>query len=131
MHIVGQPRSRIALSIADAAPAPTSWLRRGRSSSIGHLSSDLSVAVLRSVADAKAAYRDIVPVWTMPGNEATVGHLTNRFHDVVTTARSSVTCATYNFSSTSKMWDALKTASEEPDVAACIYVDAEKGDPPV
>lgn len=96
---------------------------------IGHLSRDLSVAVLRSIAGAKAAHRDLVPVWTMPGNEATVGHLTNQFHDVVTAARISVTCATYNFSSTSKMWDALKTASEASDVIVCVYVDAEKGDP--
>ncbi|BBX88410.1 cardiolipin synthase [Mycolicibacterium boenickei] len=99
-----------------------------KSSGIGHHSSQLSVAVLRAIAGAKSAHRDVVPVWTMPGNEATVGHLTNQFHDVVAGARVAVTCATYNFSSTSRMWDALKTASEEPDLTVCIYVDGDKGD---
>lgn len=96
---------------------------------IGHTARELSVAVLRAIAGAKSAHRDLVPVWTMPGNEATVGHLTSQFHDAVTAARTSVTCATYNFSPTSNMWEALKTASEEPDVVVCVYVDAEKGDP--
>jgi phosphatidylserine/phosphatidylglycerophosphate/cardiolipin synthase-like enzyme len=27
------------------------------------------------------------------------------------------------------MWDALKEASEQPGVAVCVYVDADKGDP--
>jgi phosphatidylserine/phosphatidylglycerophosphate/cardiolipin synthase-like enzyme len=96
---------------------------------IGHESPEASVAVLRGIAGAKSALRDLMPVWTMPGNEATTGHLTNQFHDIVAAARLSVTCATYNFSPTSKMWDALKTASEEPEVVVCVYVDADKGDP--
>ncbi len=96
---------------------------------IGHTEPALSVAVLRGIAGAKSAHRDLTPVWTMPGNEATTGHLTNQFHDVVAAARISVTCATYNFSSTSSMWDALQTASEEPEVVVCVYVDAGKGDP--
>ena len=87
------------------------------------------MAVLRGIAGAKSVYRDLVPVWTMPGHEATIGHLTNQFRDIVAAARIAVTCATYNFSMTSNMWDALKTASEEPDVAVCVYVDAEVGDP--
>jgi len=29
------------------------------------------------------------------------------------------------------MWDALKTASEEPEIVVCVYVDADKGDPAV
>lgn len=97
-------------------------------SGIGHQAPALSGAVLRGIAGAKSAHRDLVPVWTMPGNEATVGHLTNQFHDVVAAARVAVTCATYNFSQTSSMWDALKTASVEPDLAVCIYVDGDKGD---
>lgn len=96
---------------------------------IGHSSRDLSVAVLRGIAGAKAVHRDLTPVWTMPGNEATTGHLTSQFHEVVASARTSVTCATYNFSPTSNMWDALETASEEPEVAVCVYVDAEVGNP--
>lgn len=96
---------------------------------IGHTEPALSMAVLRGIAGAKSAHRDLTPVWTMPGNEATTGHLTNQFHDVVAVARTSVTCATYNFSPTSSMWEALRTASEEPDVVVCVYVDADKGDP--
>lgn len=98
------------------------------SSGIGHHSPQLSVAVLRAIAGAKTAHRELVPVWTMPGNEATVGHLTNQFHDVVAAARVAVTCATYNFSPRSRMWDALNTASEEPDLTVCIYVDGDMGD---
>jgi phosphatidylserine/phosphatidylglycerophosphate/cardiolipin synthase-like enzyme len=96
---------------------------------IGHTTPALSVAVLRAIVGAKSAHRDLVPVWTMPGNEATVGHLTNQFQDAVTAARTSVTCATYNFAATSNMWEALKTASEQPGVVVCVYVDADKGDP--
>lgn len=100
-----------------------------KAAGIGHQVPDLSVAVLRGITGARSINRELVPVWTMPGNEATVGHLTNQFYEVVTAARVSVTCATYNFSSTSKMWAALKAASEEPGVTVCVYVDAEKGDP--
>lgn len=117
-------------ALASVSPA-----RRGRAAAlmnaagIGHSSAELSVAVLLGITGAKLAHRDLVPVWTMPGNEATSGHLTNQFHDVVAAARISVTCATFNFSSTSNMWDALKIASEEPGVVVCVYVDAAKGDP--
>ncbi|MGA5464443.1 DISARM system phospholipase D-like protein DrmC [Mycobacterium sp. NPDC050041] len=100
-----------------------------KAAELGHAEPALSVAVLRGIAGAKSAYRDLVPVWTMPGNEATTGHLTNQFHDVVAAARTSVTCATYNFAPTSNMWDALKAVSEEPDVVVCVYVDAGRGDP--
>jgi phosphatidylserine/phosphatidylglycerophosphate/cardiolipin synthase-like enzyme len=96
---------------------------------IGHSTADLSVAVLRAIAGAKSAHREFVPVWTMPGNEASLGHLTSQFHDVVAAARVSITCATYNFAASSNMWDALKVASEQPDVVVCVYVDADKGDP--
>lgn len=117
------------------ALASVSHARRDRAAKllktagIGHTEPALSVAVLRGIAGAKSAHRDLTPVWTMPGNEATTGHLTNQFHDVVAAARISVTCATYNFSSTSSMWDALQKASEEPEVVVCVYVDAGKGDP--
>ena len=117
------------------ALASVSHARRDRAANllktagIGHTDAAQSVAVLRGIAGAKSAHRDLTPVWTMPGNEATTGHLTNQFHDVVAAARISVTCATYNFSSTSSMWDALQTASEEPEVVVCVYVDAGKGDP--
>ncbi|MCH9732718.1 MAG: DISARM system phospholipase D-like protein DrmC [Actinomycetia bacterium] len=119
-----------AHALASVSPA-----RRDRAANllaaagIGHSSPDPSVAVLRGIAGAKSVHRDLIPVWTMPGNESTTGHLTNQFRDAVASARTSVTCATYNFSSTSNMWDALKSASEEPEVVVCVYVDSAVGDP--
>lgn len=97
-------------------------------SGLGHLEPALSVAVLRAVAGAKAVHGQLVPVWTMPGNEASVGHLTGEFHRLVKGARLSVTCATYNFSKNSNMWDALRLASEQPGVTVCVYVDSERGE---
>jgi phosphatidylserine/phosphatidylglycerophosphate/cardiolipin synthase-like enzyme len=96
---------------------------------LGHTEPALSAAVLRAVAGAKSVHRQLVPVWTMPGTEATVGYLTSEFHRIVTGARVAVTCATYNFSKNSAMWDALKLASEQPGVTVCVYVDARKGAP--
>jgi phosphatidylserine/phosphatidylglycerophosphate/cardiolipin synthase-like enzyme len=96
---------------------------------LGHEEPALSVAVLRAIAGAKSVHHELVPVWTMPGNEATVGHLTSEFHRMVTGARVSVTCATYNFSPSSNMWKALRAASEQPGVTVVVYIDAEKGDP--
>lgn len=96
---------------------------------LGHTAPTLSAAVLRAIAGAKSVHRQHIPVWTMPGNEATLGHLTGEFHRIVSGARISVTCATYNFSQNSHMWATLKTVSEQPDVTVRVYVDAEKGDP--
>ncbi len=87
-----------------------------------------AVSVLRAIAGAKAALRELTPVWTMPGNEANTGHLTSEFHRIVGAARQSVTAATYNFQDTSQMWTALKAASEQPGVAVTVYVDAAVAD---
>ena len=95
---------------------------------LGHIEPVLSAKVLRGIAGAKSIHREMVPVWTMPGNGATTGHLTSEFHRIVTAARISVACATYNFSPGSKMWAALKEVSEQPSVTVCVYVDADKGD---
>ncbi len=84
--------------------------------------------VLRAIAGAKALNRDLTPVWTMPGNEAKVGHLTGEFHRLVRAARQSVVCATYNFEQTSQMWAVLKEASEQPGVVVTVYVDGDKAD---
>ena len=95
---------------------------------LGHDDRDRSVAVLMAIAGAKSVIRDSTPVWTMPGNEANIGRLTGEFHRLVAAARQSITCATYNFEMTSKMWDVLKTASEQPEVSVVVYVDAKKAD---
>lgn len=95
---------------------------------LGHADVQRSVAVLRAIAGAKAVHRDVTPVWTMPGNEATVGLLTSEFHRLVGAARMSVTCATYNFEHTSQMWTVLKEACEQAGVVVTVYVDSDKAD---
>lgn len=95
---------------------------------LGHTEVDRSVAVLHAIAGAKAVHRDLTPVWTMPGHEAKVGHLTGEFHRLVEAARQSVTCATYNFEPTSQMWTVLKQATQEPGVVVTVYIDGDKAD---
>jgi phosphatidylserine/phosphatidylglycerophosphate/cardiolipin synthase-like enzyme len=95
---------------------------------LGHSDVERSVAVLHAIAGAKALRTDLTPVWTMPGNEATVGHLTSEFHRLVHAARQSVTCATYNFEPSSQMWTVLKEASRQAGVVVTVYVDGDKAD---
>jgi phosphatidylserine/phosphatidylglycerophosphate/cardiolipin synthase-like enzyme len=95
---------------------------------LDHDNAQLAVAVLVAIAGAKATQRELTPVWTMPGNEAEVGHLTSQFHKLVLGARTSVTAATYNFTSNSHMWTVLKEASEHPGVQVSVYVDGDKAD---
>ncbi|MFZ2749424.1 MAG: DISARM system phospholipase D-like protein DrmC, partial [Propioniciclava sp.] len=87
-----------------------------------------AVSVLQAIAGAKTVLRELTPVWTMPGNEANIGHLTSEFHRIVGAARQSVTAATYNFRDTSQMWMALKAASEQSGVVVTVYVDAAVAD---
>lgn len=95
---------------------------------LSHLDAERAAAVLHAIAGAKSIHRDLIPVWTMPGNEAEVGHLTGEFHRLVRAAHQSVVCATYNFEPTSQMWKVLKEASEQPGVVVTVYVDGEKAD---
>jgi phosphatidylserine/phosphatidylglycerophosphate/cardiolipin synthase-like enzyme len=95
---------------------------------LGHQQADLTCALLRAIGGAKSIQRDLVPVWTMPGNEAETGHLTSEFHKLLGSARQSITCATYNFGKTSQMLPALRMASEQPGVVVTLYVDAAKAD---
>lgn len=87
-----------------------------------------AAAALRAIAGAKSILPTLEPVWTMPGNEATEGHLTSEFHRLVVDARQSVTCATYNFEATSQMWDSLAVASDQPGVVVTVYVDGSAAD---
>jgi phosphatidylserine/phosphatidylglycerophosphate/cardiolipin synthase-like enzyme len=98
------------------------------SAALDHRNYQEAARVLLGIAGAKSAAQPATPVWTMPGNEAEIGHLTNQFHRVVSEARVSVTCATYNFETTSKMWDVLREASERPGVLVSVYVDGETAD---
>jgi phosphatidylserine/phosphatidylglycerophosphate/cardiolipin synthase-like enzyme len=84
-----------------------------------------SAAVLRAIAGAKSsAQLELIPVWTMPGDEAGIGGLTSQFYREVKAARLSVTCATYNFTPLSEMWTALREASDVPGVTTTVYVDS-------
>src|SRR4051812_41653750 len=83
----GEHTTHALASVSPARRDPAAELLAA--AGIGHDAPELSVAVLRGIAGAKSAHRDLVPVWTMPGNEATIGHLTNQFHDVVAAARTS------------------------------------------
>ena len=93
---------------------------------LSHVKGSEAAGVLRAIAGAKSLHHDLTPVWTMPGNEATVGHLTGQFHHLVQAARQSIVCATYNFEPTSQMWKVLKQASEEPGIVVTVYVDGDK-----
>lgn len=93
-------------------------------SGLGPSDGERTASVLHAVAGAKTVLRDLTPVWTMPGNEASTGHLTSEFHRIVGAARQSVMAATYNFQDTSQMWTALKAASDQPGVVVTVYVDA-------
>jgi phosphatidylserine/phosphatidylglycerophosphate/cardiolipin synthase-like enzyme len=95
---------------------------------LDHTDSARATSVLAAIAGAKSAHRDLTPVWTMPGNEAKVGHLTGEFHRLVQAARVSITCATYNFETTSQMWTVLKQSSEQPGVVVTVYVDGDVAD---
>lgn len=95
---------------------------------LSHQDAERAASVLQAIAGAKSLNRDLTPVWTMPGNEAKIGHLTGEFHRLVQAARQSVVCATYNFEQTSKMWTVLKEASQQPGIVVTVYVDGDKGD---
>lgn len=116
-----------ALSVVNAA-------RRGEAkqlladAGLSHEDGQTAAGVLRAISGAKSLNRDLTPVWTMPGNEAKIGHLTGEFHRIVQAARQSVVCATYNFEQTSQMWKVLKEASEQPGVVVTVYVDGDKAD---
>lgn len=95
---------------------------------LGHRDGPGAAVVLRAIAGAKSVHRELTPVWTMPGNEAKVGHLTGEFYRLVQAARQSVVCATYNFERTSQMWTVLKEASEQPGVVVTVYIDGNHSD---
>lgn len=95
---------------------------------LGHGDGAAAAQVLRAISGAKSVHRDLVPVWTMPGAGAQVGHLTGEFHRFVRAARQSVVCATYNFESSSRMWTVLREASDRPGVVVTLYVNGGTAD---
>jgi phosphatidylserine/phosphatidylglycerophosphate/cardiolipin synthase-like enzyme len=83
-----------------------------------------TVAVLRAIEGANRRTTSVEPVWTLPGNRADYGRLTSSVADLVLSARTSVTCTTYNFEESSSLWEGLREVSTRPGVAVTVYVDA-------
>jgi len=83
-----------------------------------------TVAVLRAIEGANRRTTTVEPVWTLPGNRADFGRLTSSVADLVLSARTSVTCTTYNFEESSSLWEGLREVSTRPGVAVTVYVDA-------
>jgi phosphatidylserine/phosphatidylglycerophosphate/cardiolipin synthase-like enzyme len=100
-----------------------------RTAGLGHDRAETSVAVLRAIAGARSLRTTITPVWTMPGPQTSVGRLTGEVLRLIDAARISVTCSSYNFSPYSAMWTALRDASQRPELAVTVYVDATAGTP--
>lgn len=123
---LGQPLFKALASINPSRRAEAK--ERLAAAGLGHVDAGRATAVLGAIGGAKSVHRDLTPVWTMPGNEAKVGHLTGEFHCLVQAARISVTCATYNFEKTSQMWTVLSEAAEQPGVVVTVYVDGDKAD---
>jgi phosphatidylserine/phosphatidylglycerophosphate/cardiolipin synthase-like enzyme len=98
-----------------------------RAADLGAEHVETSVAVLQAIAGARSVQTSITPVWTMPGPHATQGRLTGQVLHLIDAARISVTCASFNFTSRSRMWEALKAASSRPGMAVTVYVDATAG----
>lgn len=82
-----------------------------------------AVGVLRAIAGAHSQTRTVEPIWTVPHGLATAGHLTSSLEHLVTGARESVVCSTYNFQRSSALWDALSAVAARGTVAVTVYLD--------
>ena len=72
----------------------------------------------------------VSPVWTLPGPLADYGGLTSSVKDLVTSARVSVTCSTFNFQKSSALWEALAEVAGRGTVDMRVYLDADAADGP-
>lgn len=98
---------------------------------LGTEARDLSVAVLTAVAGAASRMRHAETVWTAPAGLLGAGALTGEVFGMVSSAMTSVVCATYNLQPTSALWAALVAlVRERPGVAVRLYVDARAADTP-
>ena len=68
--------------------------------------------VLLAVQGARSALTRIDTCWTLPGQLAQTGALTSSVADLVLGATSSVTCSTFNFQRSSKLWEALRSCAD-------------------
>ena len=65
----------------------------------------------------------------MPGHLAQTGPLTSSVPDLVRSARTSITCSTYNFQKSSALWNALHEAAQQPQLFVRVYVDTTAAQP--
>jgi phosphatidylserine/phosphatidylglycerophosphate/cardiolipin synthase-like enzyme len=85
-------------------------------------------AVLSAIEGAREGMKLAAPIWTMPGHVAKGGELTASLVKLVNGARQSVICSTFNFQTTSGMWQALHDAALRPEMDVRVYIDAEAND---
>jgi len=83
---------------------------------------------LYAIEGARSTVTQPEPLWTMPGHLAQGGPLTSSAPYLADTARTSVTCSTYNFQKSSAMWDALARTAARPEIALRVYVDTRAAD---
>ena len=86
---------------------------------------EVAIPVLRAVQGAGSRTTDISPVWTLPGHLADYGSLTTSTKDLVLSARTAVTCSTYNFQRSSSLWEALREVASRGTVQVRVYMDTE------
>lgn len=89
------------------------------------LAQDLTMvaALLRGIEGARSDLGRIEPLWTMPGHVAQTGPLTTRIPILIERARTSVVCSTFNFQSSSALWQSLHDAAQRPGVHVRVYLD--------
>ncbi|MCL2468454.1 MAG: DISARM system phospholipase D-like protein DrmC [Micrococcales bacterium] len=89
---------------------------------------DMTVAVLRAIEGAHAHTATVTPVWTVPGGLVRAGQLTASVHHLVSAARESVICSTFNFQRSSALWTTLREVASRPEVTVRVYVDSDAAD---
>ena len=92
------------------------------------LTSHALIALLRSIEGARSARTAVDPLWTMPGHLAGTGRLTSSVPYLVSNARQSVTCSTFNFQRSSGLWTALREAARRPELTVRLYLDTAAAD---
>lgn len=79
--------------------------------------------MLRAIEGARSTVTAARPLWTVPGHLAHLGALTPSVGELVAGAYRSVTCSTYNFQTTSVLWDALRAAAARREITVRVYLD--------
>jgi phosphatidylserine/phosphatidylglycerophosphate/cardiolipin synthase-like enzyme len=86
------------------------------------------ITVLRAIEGARSAPTTVDPLWTMPGQLAQHGRLTQSVTYLVENARYSVVCSTFNFQRSSGLWQALRQAAQRPEITLKVYLDTDAAD---